>query len=430
MATLPNESQTQAIWSAAVDLHEEARKFGNVNSDNYVGLENTLSDALFADHANEVLAALTANRRALSSSIAREGVAAVYRPLLRTYMRVIGKPIRADDLMLDDLYDWCIANARYVTSRGISFGAVSAGTNVGNGTVHRITTDARGYGIDAVHAETKRARCIGDEHSGASEHEEVFVFEGEPFAKDLLELDGSGLVSGAVSALSARASNRFLDNASFSTLGGGTDGTPTSIFGWDINTIANVELGRGSGEFYRDFLGDTSPAGLKLKGNAIVSQNLNRRAVTVDPRYPYYLQAAVKRASSATGTITLRLGASSATVSLASLTNDVWNILRIGPGTANWFENWNEEDPTVEIELSSYGGSGHAWVDDVVFGPFTRFDMTYVAVVGGDTPFLRDDSFSFADTDGGAGKIQRWLWRTFGRYLPHSTGATVTWADP
>lgn len=430
MPTLPNETQLQTIWGYAVDLHDETREYGNVNSDNYVGNENTLSDALFADHANEVLAALAANRRSFASSIAREGVAAVYRPLLRSYMRVIGKPIRSDDAMLDDLYDWFIDNTKRVTSRGITFGSVSAGTNAGDGTIHRITTDADGFPIDAVHAETKRAKCIADEHSGAREHEEVFVLEGEPFAKDILELDGSGFVSGAVSALSAGTSNRLLDNASFSTLGGGTDGVPTSIFGWTVDTIANVELGRSTGEYFRDFVGDTSPAGLKLKGNVLVTQNLNRRSVTIDPRFPYHLQIAVKRVSSVTGTITLRLGASSASVSLASLTNDVWNILKIGPGTANWFENWNEEDPTVEIQLSSYGGSGHAWVDDVVFGPFTRFDMTYVAIVGGDTPFLRDDSFSWTDTDAGNGRIQRWLWRAFGRYLPHSTGGTVTWADP
>jgi hypothetical protein len=229
--------------------------------------------------------------------------------------------------------------------------------------------------------------------------------------------------------MSAKSTSAFLDNPSFSSISGGTDAVPTGILGWDVSTIANVEVTRNTGEYYRDYRGDTSPAGLELKADVTVSQNMNRRGVRVDPNWPYYLQVAWSRQNSCDGTLTLALGSQSQAVAVSTGVNGDWNILKIGPGVANWVENWNEEDPLVSIALAGRT-TGSVIVDDVVFGPFFRFDRTYIAIVGGDTPFLLDDAFSWTDTGGTSGILQYWSWRAFGRYLPHSTGATVTWADP
>jgi hypothetical protein len=60
----------------------------------------------------------------------------------------------------------------------------------------------------------------------------------------------------------------------------------------------------------------------------------------------------------------------------------------------------------------------------------TQADGCYYAVVGGSTPFLKEDVFTFTDTGGTSAIINYWLWRAFGRFLPHNASAGETWADP
>jgi len=429
--TLPSESDLQTAMSKAVALLDEIRLFGDGNTNDWISRGNDVLDTLAPDLANDVPKAVAGLRSRLNSMLISDAAATLLRPYLQTYGRIIGVavPTTSDDVLIDRIVDYFVANAKTVQRRLITFGSVSAGTNAGDGTVHRLTTDKDGFAIDSAWVEAKTAKCTADEHSGAREHEESFELRGAAAAQDAVEIVGSGALL-TVSAMSARTSANYLDNPSFSSIGGGTDAVPTSISGWDVDTIANVEVGRNTGEFYRDYVGDADPAGLKLKGNVLVSQNLNTRRVTLDRRLPYYLQIAWNRYSSGDGTLKLRLGATEATVAVNTGTNGAWNILKIALGTGNWFDNFNEENLAVEIELASRT-TGGVWVDDVVFGPFAQFDRTYVAIVGGDTPFLRDDSFSWTDTGGASGKIQRWMWRAFGRYLPHADGAsTVTFDDP
>lgn len=427
--TLPTEADLLTIWRACVDVLEETRKFGNVNADNFVDKANVAILALAPDHQSAVGGALAAARARLASCVSVEQAASILTPLLRTYARVIGVPDTSTDAMWDELYDYYVAQSKRVTTRAITFGSVTAGaSNAGTGTLLRLTKDAQNFDIEAVHIETKLARCVADEHSGGAEHEETFELRGEPLAFDALEYDGSGEII-RTTAISARSTSRYLDNPSFSSLSGGTDASPTGILGWTVSTIANVEITRNTGEYYRDFVGDLSPGALELKNNVLVSQNLNRRNVRIDDTFPYFLQVAYNRQSSCDGTLTLRLGSKSASVVLSTATNNTWALLRIGPSSDNWFENWNEEDPTVEIELSGRT-TGTVFVDDVLFGPFFRFDRTYIAIVGGATPFLSGDTFTWTDTGGATGVLQYWSWRAFGRYLPHSTGGTVTWAEP
>ena len=69
-------------------------------------------------------------------------------------------------------------------------------------------------------------------------------------------------------------------------------------------------------------------------------------------------------------------------------------------------------------------------VDDIIFAPFEFFDGGWYLPVGAETPFLRDDTFSYTDSIASDSKIQRTIAELYGAYLPHVDDASETWADP
>jgi hypothetical protein len=229
---------------------------------------------------------------------------------------------------------------------------------------------------------------------------------------------------GSIQAIAADDSARFLTNPSFGQLDG-TLAAPTSIPGWTpTGGIGNFELVESPTYRSSTEEGDT-PRALKFTTNDILVQNFNVNSVSFNPNVPYYLQIAWNRSEgTGDGTLSLMLGSQTESVALAAQSG--WQILRIALGTKNWFQNWNQEDPTVSIQLAS-NTTGYVLVDDVVLAPFTNFDGGWYALVGGTTPFLYDDIFTFTDTEVGA-IIQEWLWRLYGIYLPPAV--TPTWADP
>jgi hypothetical protein len=128
------------------------------------------------------------------------------------------------------------------------------------------------------------------------------------------------------------------------------------------------------------------------------------------------------------GTLTIEMGNKTNNVVLAAQAG--WNLLSVpsSPGQDCWYENFMENDADVKITLSGRT-TGTLLVDDVLLVPFTPFDGSWYMVVGGATKFLLDDEFTWTDT-ATESKIQKWLWRAYGRYLPHATGSAVTVPDP
>lgn len=425
MATLPTETQLQTVWSNLVAKLDAVKTFGS----SYVTLDNTLSDSLYPDHALAESAATAATRAALASMLGGGGaVQAQFLPLLRTYARVINVPDTDPAAQFQKVYQYMVDTSKTVKSRGITYATPAAGgSNVGVGTVRRLTVDENGFNLEACACELKTIKCVQDEHSGAPKYQETFSLTGTALKKDDLENTASGF-NGSASAISGAVSAAIISNPSFDNYSG-TAAVPTAITGWTCSDLTKLELGDGSGEYYRDFSGAPTPAGLILKpGTYTVSQALSLRNVQVNPFIPYWFQVAVKRRSSCTGTIQMTVGAQSVSVDLSTLTNDVWTILKIGPTTANWYKNWKADGAAITFTMTSIA-TGTAIIDDFLFAPFSQFDGTWVAIVGGPTPYLRDDVYTYTDTDGGTGKIQYFAYRAFSRWFP-STGATPTWSDP
>ena len=418
----PTEADVQSQIGKVCKLFEEMRKFGHVNSPNLLQMEGDLVVALEGDFSSETLQAWQTSRASYASAM--DQASAVLTPLLRTYAQFMDVPEREPQSILDRLFERFTDESLTVESRAFSFGTITAGgSNVGNGTLNRLTTDENGDDIEAQASDAKTVTCVSDEHSGASEHEERFNIRGGTALRDRIKIAGSGF-SAELVALSARHSERFaVQNPSFDNFVGSV-GSVTSFPGWTVGSaIGNFDANTS---YYRNPWGSNhTPYSLKIAGNDSLTQNFNVRQVQFNPNIPVYVQVAYNRETgSGDGTLKLKIGDQESEVTLAAQTG--WNILRVEIGTKNWFSNWNVEDAGIAITLADRT-SGYVLVDDLIVAPMTRFDGAWYALVGGSTPFLRDDEFTWTDTETGS-IIQYWLWRAFGRYLPHS--GSPSWSDP
>src|SRR5574343_387460 len=422
---LPSESDVQTNIYNAIILFEELDGFATRSATNYLDVEEAILNSSVQDYAPEVAGAMAQLRARYVNLLTPATIRSILDPMFITYGRVIGVSATNADTVLFEIYRRMVANGYEIKSRGMSLGSVSSITGTGTGLVQRLTVDEYGYSPENVTPETKKFECTADARSGAARHEEIFTLTGSPVGRDLLDISkggGSG-VNLTLAAQSARTS--LARNASFSSYSG-TTAVPTAITNWDAGTIGNLAI--DTTNYYRDYVGDTTPASLKFSDNTYVEQNLDDTNVTLNPNRPYYLQIAYNRSiGSGDGTLTIQLGNTTKSVTLSAQTG--WNILRLDLDSGLWFKNFNKQDPTIKITLSGRT-SGYTLVDDVIFCQMSYIDGLYYTIVGGATPFLKDAYFTVVDTDGGTvgdGLINKWLWRAYSRYLPHTTAASASW---
>jgi hypothetical protein len=325
--------------------------------------------------------------------------------------------------ILRRLYQYYIDNTLSVKSRTFSFATPPSVTGTGTGVINRLNKDENNYDIEAQTPDTKYLECVNDEHSGADEHEEVFEIRGSAPEPDPLKVVGSGKLA-QIRAYSARDSFQYIDNPSFSQYSGTTT-VPTAITNWTVGTsIGNFQI--DTTNYYRDFVGDTTPASVRFSTNDSLTQNFNVRSAQFDAFRPIYLQCAFNRqVGSGDGTLTLTLGSKTTSVVLAAQTG--WNILRMTIGQDNWHSRWNQENPGVAITLASRT-TGYTLVDDVVIAPYDNFDGSWYKIVGSATPFLRKDKANWTDSATEGAIIQRFLWMFWNTYLP--TSGSPTWSEP
>ncbi len=434
---MPLESQIQTLIGDQVILLEHfdryiasaAQNFFidelQIHQDLNLGAAQTAGDRYVL--SDEILGNLKRFRSGLSATLqlGRE----MLEPTFREYGRIMGFPEQDLSSILLRLREDFWDSSKDVASRRLTFGSVTdLGGGAGDGDVHRLNADEQGEFIESAIAQQVIAECISDEHSGATEHEEIFELRGETAGEDFLDIAGSGSTR-TIKALSAVDSRRFVQNPSFSD---DTAADPiTSISGWTISsgTYAVVTT-----PIFRSFDGDSTPRSVRFDGNGLLTQNFNVLRAQFSRRVPLFIQVAFQPGTATAGDLRLRFGASTITASITTA-DSTWRALRIGTDTNNhrWFRSFNEEDPTIELEVENSNGS--VFFDDIVIGEMIQFQGVWYAIVGSLTPFLQGKRFRWTDTvaakNGGSGQglINHWLQRLYGFYLPHTTG-TPTWTDP
>lgn len=439
----PTWDEAWAQTKATINQLQKLSNFCGVDSPNWLGLEDTLIQALEGEYIQGVLNGAKADRAALSAILSPASVARRLTPHLFELARVAGIPERDPTTILPKLRDYMVANNLSVQERNINFPSISAGGgNVGNGLIRRLVKDKDAMEIEGLFMEAKTAICRLDQNQ-VQKHAEVFEFRGVEAEQDYLKVLGSGMISSvAATHAGASGSQRFLQNPSFETYTGtaptaGTPSTPSSatqLTGWTITTIANSRVLLDTPSPYRGYPGDGVASGSSLYAVRFTDNNkiVQTPGLTVkpvwDPATPYWMQVAVYKESNCDGNIILRFGATSRTVAMSGLNNAAWNVVGLLLDEDLFYLSAKEADFSVEVELASRT-TGSCVIDDVIISPFVNVDGSWYIVVGGSTPFLYNDSFTWTDAlTAGDGVVQYWWWRAGWGYLPASSSPTIT--DP
>lgn len=443
MPIAPTEAEIQTQLKNVVKIYDELKDFAEINAtDNWLALEDAITQSLEGEFAPAVIAAVKGSRASIATAM---NAAPALEPILREYGRAINSPHAIDgsiDDVISDVYRWFVDSSQTVNSRELTYGTVTAsGTNTGNGTILRLTVDENNRRLEACHLEAKIARITRDANTGSDQHEEEFTVYGGDAGIDALNLAGSGIVRG-LKCVSAR--NSLINNASFSQATGTATASgiaaPTAITDWTVTTaIANLQIVSadatgGSQNIYRSFPGEVNEFALMFEATETISQDIDVAGRELDPATPYMLQVAYNRdatntsiATSGVGTLVIRMGTQTATATLSTASG--WNVLRVSGGQGSWYENFKEDD--LDIEISATLTAGQLIIDDVLFVPYELIDGTYYKAIGGRTRFLREDAIKWTDSQPGTeAKINYWMFRGFGRYLPSATGGGETVTDP
>lgn len=418
------------LMQAAANLSYETRLFAESNTKHWTGLESVVRQNVDNDFGVEVLAGVAAARAGLSSALGQRR--SYFDPIMRAYAKVGDVATTDLTVMVRRLRELFEAGSYSYKTRGISFGSVSAGGgNAGNGTINRLTTDRFNKAIQSVFIDSKTAVCTVDASMGARKGQEVIEVRGGRASRDLVDVSGSGQV---INLQCQDAGTSRLSNPSFSRYDG--DATaPTAIGDWTpLSNITNFVIDETN--YYRAFDGDLTSSGaasaaLKIVGNDTISQQLSVRGNPLSQYVPMYLQIAWNRSiGSGDGTLTLTLGGVTASVALSAQSG--WQILRIAIGQNNWLRQFSAQDLSVKIQLASRT-TGYVLVDDVILVPYTPFLNAgdWLCAVGGSTPFLVGDSFSWADTCSADSKIiGEWCRAYPDIECPFPPASSPTVADP
>lgn len=427
------ETEINDQWSKAVDLLQGALDYGDST---FLTDVDTLVQALEGDFTAQTEQTLEQIRGSVNNVLAFDAALLLWT-VLRPYGRLLASPLSDPQALITRIYDYFVANNISIKSRGFTLASPAAGgSNVGGGTLYRLTVDENGYTFENGRADAKTAEVIQDAFSGAQLHEETLQLRGGYTRGELLEYElGSGQLLD-IQALTHRNA-ATLQNAGFEVVTTATAvavGSPQALTaaptGWTLvsGTIGNLTA--SADDVVKKLSGESLPLKINAAGNFKLRQELSVNNVQLDGTAPYILGIWLRRVSSATGNFKLAFenaatgtATQSITQAIGSLTNSTWTFVPVAIGTAWWFKNFNTARLAVSMELSSLA-TATVDFDGLVFAKGTFFDGSWYWLIGGETPHKKADTFSWTDSDGGLGKRQRHLARAYGRYLPHRANAT------
>lgn len=463
MAT-PSEAEIRTQWVNIVDVLETNRAFADETMFTAGGPVDVLEQSLEGDYIPPGVSAMLGQFRATHAGMVSPSFARfALEPVIREYARILSAETGTDGFgagyrtlapAFRALQDYFRAKSYTVESRAITYDTspTAGGSNVGDGTVSRLTVDENADNLEFCHVERKLLRCRSDQNTGAFEQAEVFECLGSQSTPDGLQravtggpnsshLFGSG-AAGSVFLTSKHAGGgrggSLLVNSSFSTFSSGAPGT------WSITYTGDGDandLSQNTTTFYRGHPGASTDAALEIiassGGTITLTQPLtSMRQRRIDPDVPYFLRLMYHRTggsgTDADGTLKIRMGTNEKTVTLSAQSG--WNELVVDFDENCWPRNFNEDPFAVDIEWDGATAGATLLIDDVIFCPWDLWDGTYWCIRGNDAthvPWLVDDILEVSDSGGlpATGKLQYWLWLAGLGYLPSTTG-TPTITDP
>ncbi len=421
----PTETEVDTQLTNAIAMLDNLLTQHSVPAD-----EDTYIQSLESDYSAAQAAGARLFRSRLAGAISSGS--SVLNPLLTAYSHhVVGTPERSPQPALDRIYQYFEDNNKSVLSRGVTYGSIpSFGTN--KGVVVRLTVDENSYNLENEFAEAKVIKCIRDENTGAERFREVFEIRGPNAGIDSLSATGSGQVRRDLRAKDS--SDSLLQNPSFSryTIAGSfTAGryalqSGDTVAGWTMSLDTGFELDQNTSLVARDIVGDATPTSIVATTGATrtLTQAFSVNRLQLSADVPYLPEIWIRPDAALTaGTAQIDWGSQSVSVDLSTITAGAWYSLKGAMDNKLWPATFNEADATFVITISSH--DSEVLIDEVFFAPMEPFDGTWWHVSATSaSKFLLDDKITVTDSISSDSKVQKWLWRTYGRYLPHYANAT------
>lgn len=417
----------------AVHLLETIKEGASVNSDNWLDLKDDLTQDLHTEYAKEVLDGVQALEGSLASILANPR--ALLDPIMLSYGRAIGKPGADPELLARELIPrHFIDNSKNIEKRVIAYPGISmTGGNTGDGIIRALTVDHNNQVIESVYAESLTAEVILDATApGGHRNREVFLVEGQPKWPNELQRVGSGIRE-ELTCIDARrgGAQAIITNGGFDSI---TEdgGFVIDVPGWtsDVDYIGDgTDFEKDTTNTYQPAnLPDEVRAALNIKLSRTLTQRLDARSVRLARELPIGGQIAFNaQVGTAVGSLTISLGALTATVSVTGLTG--WQLLAMPLTDKAWPRNLYADPLEASVQFTRT--SGELLIDDFVLAPFENIGGHWLQAIGGATAFQERDTASWSVTKTtGAGVIQEWIWRAYEVHWPHDVSASAGLADP
>lgn len=438
---------------------EELEVYAATSGSGTVAVTEALRNDLEGDWAQDARPTIQQFIDSVGAPLTRANARALITPLLRQAALAIEYPNPGGPIseIWEALYDYCVANSQSINdsedTHDTSWSA--GGSNVGNGTVVRLTVDENGEVLGGWLPDTWTLTCEADARTQGEANREEWILEGTAGRSDnLVTSGGTNYIQTEITTKSAGDTD-VVKNPSFNvyTLSGADIAT---LSGWTQTTGGALSTNLSINTTYTQGTtpGDTSEASLQFDGDEGVYQDLvATQGATFNPDAPYLIDVGIAKVGTPTGTFTLRLsgtlgsGGVSNTLAHTSMTGSgTFDRLRIAIGQNCWPKNFNANDLKLQISLGSSGSidaSNYFVVDDIVFTEMDRIGRRgdpregrgamgqYIAILRGATPFVKGDTFTATDAIGGTRGVNHWALSKIAQfgYLPLQTGGTETIAD-
>lgn len=450
------------LWDQAAKSckpYDEIYQFGAENGSglNWLDMQNEIVEALEGSHYSDVANTLQKTQNSLQNLYlsGKPALEAIFRNIL-----VIGYSISDRGLtitqVIEKIAEQLSSAGHTVSSRDFTIGTIAAnGGNAGGGAVYRTTKDKNNATMEWAQTGTVKMEVVQDKNTGTQPGSERIRYFGSGIVKqDEIDIGTATNEEKTMSFKTSKSNTAMVVDGSFENFSGASDSNPNSAVQgqWvlyssgttkDATIVQIIDNGSSSKDIFR-FHSNTdsdNPNGkaLKFTKDGCIRQYVGRSNKRFQEGVPYILVIRWMRKASATGDLTIYLGSQSATVSLATGTNDVWNTLVLGASTSTgdqkgWYDNFKEDwthgglDPNdgvgvrVEIEVGSLA-VGTVIVDEVVCEPGTLFNgfFWWNIAAGADSDMLKGDYYTVSDTANDTGRMQYTVARYYNRTFPSTT---------
>lgn len=438
---------TAANLAKAADVCDELEKYAGTGTTGILATAAALKAALAGDQEEDAALTVDSIVATVGDAVGAGAVRSLLDPIIRELS--IATEVRRPSASVEEAYgavvDYMAENAETINAGGDTYDTSETAVGTGDGVMYRLTVDQDGYPLAGLDPDVYTVECVGAALQSGRSHDERFQIRGRDARPDNLDLTGSGIDPVTFTALGVGQSellNPGFDSATFS------GSTISALAGWRTaadgdSAVANTGVEIDSTNYFRVRPNAVNNYGLKITADGTVYQDPTReRQARISLRAPYLVAVRWRRNDAATGTLTLRVGATvgsggvSASVSIGSITDGTWATLLIPMGTGCWPANWDETNLKFQVTVASLA-TGTVTIDDCQFERMTRFGAAgdqrtgrgsmgqYVAWLGGATPSVVGDTHTFTDSEGARGVIGYWLRKAARGYMPALASAST-----